>query len=159
MMHMPKPAEAHRKLAGLAGDWTGQEKMPPSPWDPKGGMAVGRCHNRLAADGFVLVHDYEQERDGAVNFHGHGVFSFDSVEKSYLLHWWDSMGMGINVFKGQLEGNKLQLLCSHAQGMSRGTWEFVDANHYRFLMEMSADGQKWMPMIEGDYTRESQKTA
>jgi hypothetical protein len=153
-MEMPKPTEAHRKLAGLAGRWIGKEKLSPSPWDPKGGAATGRCDNRLAADGFVLVHDYEQERNGTASFHGHGVFSYDGAEKCYLLHWWDSMGFGINVFRGQLEGNTLQLLCKLPQGSTRGTWTFVDDSHYRFLMEVSPDRQKWMTMIEGDYARE-----
>ena len=154
-MEMSKPTEAHRKLARVAGRWIGKEKLSPSPWDPKGGTAVGHCDNRLAADGFVLVHDYEQERVGTVNFRGHGVFSYDSVEKCHMLHWWDSMGFGINVFNGQFEGNTLRLLCKLPQGSTRGTWEFVDDSHYRFLMEVSPDAQKWMTMIEGDYTRES----
>ena len=155
MMEMPKPTEAHRKLAALAGRWKGQEKMFPSPWDPKGGMAVGHCDNRLTVDGFLIAHDYAQERNGAVNFHGHGVFSYDAGEKCYVLHWWDSMGIPPNVFKGDFEGGTLRLLCRNVQGTSRGTWEFPDANHYRFRMEVSPDGQQWMTMIEGDYTRES----
>src|SRR5271165_1303509 len=122
-MEMPKPAEVHRKLARLAGRWIGNEKLSPSPWDPEGGAAIGRCNNQLGADGFVLVHDYEQERSGTASFHGHGVFSYDNVEKCYMLHWWDSMGFGINIFKGQLEGNTLKLLCKLPQGSTRGTWE------------------------------------
>jgi len=153
-MEMPKPTETHRKLAGLAGQWIGKEKLSPSPWDPKGGTAVGRCRNRPGADGFVLVHDYEQERNGSVSFRGHGVFSYDNAAQCYLLHWWDSMGLGLNVFKGQFEGNTLELLCKLPQGSTRGTWKFADDHHYRFLMEVSPDGQKWMTMIEGDYTRE-----
>ena len=153
-MEMPKPTGAHQQLARFAGRWTGAEKLSPSPWDPKGGTAIGRCHNTPGADGFVLVHDYEQERGGAVNFRGHGVFSYDGVEKCYGLHWWDSMGFGINVFKGQLEGNTLKLLCKLPQGSTRGTWEFVGADQYRFVMEVSPDGEKWMTMIEGSYTRE-----
>src|SRR5664279_4994872 len=101
-MEMPKPTEVHHKLAKFAGRWTGKEKLSPSPWDPKGGPAVGRCNNRLAADGFILVHDYEQERGGTVNFRGHGVFSYDCAGKCYMLHWWDSMGLGINVCNGAL---------------------------------------------------------
>lgn len=155
MLEMPKPTEAHRKLAGLAGNWTGKEILSPSPWDPNGGTATGRCQNRMAADGFVLVHDYEQVRNGTAGFHGHGVFSYDGNEKCYTLHWWDSMGMGINVFKGQLEGKTLQLICKLPQGATRGTWVFADENHYLFLMEVSPDGVKWMKMIEGDYTREN----
>jgi hypothetical protein len=154
MMEMPKPTEAHRKLARFAGRWTGQEKLSPSPWDPKGGTAIGLCVNGVATDGFILVHDYEQERHGAVNFRGHGVFSYDNAEKSYRLHWWDSMGFGINVFCGQFEGNILRMLCPLPQGSTRGTWEFTDDRHYKFLMEVSPDGKNWMTMIEGDYTRE-----
>jgi hypothetical protein len=155
MMEMPKPTEAHRKLNSLAGRWVGQEKMFPSPWDPKGGTAVGHCHNRLAVDDFVIVHDYEQERNGTISFRGHGVFSYDPAEKSYVLHWWDSMGMAVNVFKGDFEGNTLRMLCREVQGTSRGTWEFLDASHYRFRMEMSPDGRQWMTLIEGNYTRET----
>lgn len=155
MMEMPKPTEAHRKLNALAGRWTGQEKMCPSPWDPTGGTAVGRSDNRLSVDGFVVLHDYEQERNGAVSFRGHGVFSYDSVAKSYLLHWWDSMGVAANVFKGDFEGTTLRMVCRDAQGNSRATWESLDAGRYRFRMEMSPDGQQWTTMMEGDYTRAS----
>jgi hypothetical protein len=154
MTEMPKPTEAHRKLDCFAGHWTGQERMFPSPWDPQGSTAVGRCNNRVAVDGFVIVHDYEQEREGAINFHGHGVFTYGTAEKSYVLYWWDSMGMATNVFKGNFEGNTLRMLCQEAHGISRGTWDFLDASHYRFRMEMSTDGQKWMTLIEADYTRE-----
>jgi Protein of unknown function (DUF1579) len=154
-MEMPKPSEAHRKLAALAGHWTGQETIPPCPWDPKGGVAVGRCNNRLSIDGFILVQDYEQERDGAVNFRGHGVFAYDAAAPCYTLHWWDSMGVAPNVFKGDFKGNTLQMGCLDGQGHSRAAWELRDATHYFFRMEMSQDGQQWMTLMEGNYTRES----
>ena len=154
-MEMPKPTEAHRKLHALAGHWIGQETIPPCPWDPKGGTAVGHCDNRVGVDGFLLTHDYEQERDGRINFRGHGVFTFDAAQKCYVLHWWDSMGMAANIFKGDFNGNTLQMLCHDAQGHSRTTWEFPDADHYRVLMEMSQDGQQWMTLMEGNYTKKS----
>ena len=47
------------------------------------------------------------------------------------------------------------MLCHDAQGHSRTTWEFPDPDHYRFLMEMSQDGQQWMTLMEGNYTRKS----
>ena len=40
-MEMPKPTEAHQKLAALAGRWTGSETIPPCPWDPKGDLTIG----------------------------------------------------------------------------------------------------------------------
>ena len=154
-MEMPKPTEAHRRLAALAGRWTGNETIPPGPWDPKGSVAVGRCDNRVSVDGFILVHDYEQERNGAVNFRGHGVFSYDSTAKSYALHWWDSMGVAPNVFKGDFNGNILQLVCVDGQGHSRTTWDLRAPDTYSFRMEMSQDGQQWMTLMDGDYTKEN----
>ena len=66
-MEMPKPGSPHQKLQRLSGKWTGEEKMHPSPWDPKGGAATGRILNRLSLDGFVVVQDYEQERSGNIS--------------------------------------------------------------------------------------------
>ena len=75
-MEMPKPAPGHLKLERMAGSWEGEEKMPPSQWDPKGGVATGRSKSRVALSGFALITDYEQERDGIVTFSGHGVWMF-----------------------------------------------------------------------------------
>lgn len=62
-MDMPQPTDAHRKLARLAGEWTGEEKVFPSEWDPEGGVALGRTSARVALGEFAVVTDYEQERD------------------------------------------------------------------------------------------------
>ena len=154
-MEMPKPTEAHARLNFLTGRWTGTETIPPCPWDPKGGTAIGRCDNRLAVDGFLVVHDYEQERNGAINFRGHGVFTYDTAAKSYLLYWWDSLGVAANVFKGDFEGSTLKMNCHDSQGHSRVTWVSLAPGRYRFLMEMSQDGQQWMTLMDGEYTREA----
>jgi len=153
MHDMPEPGENHRRLNQLAGRWSGQEKMHPSPWDPKGGMATARCDNKVAVDGFLITHEYEQERNGVVNFRGHGVFTYDANEKCYVMHWWDSMGMGANIFKGNFNGNTLQMTCPHCDFSTRATWEFPEANRYRFRMECSQDGKQWNTMVEGDYTK------
>lgn len=155
MMQMPKPTEAHHKLARFAGRWVGNERLSPSPWDPKDGTAVGTCENKIGADGFALAQDYEAERDGAVNFRAQGVFSYDAMEKVFVLHWWDSMGMGTAIFKGHFEGDTLQLTCPLPKGFSRATWKFQGANHYHFLIEISGDGHQWNPMIEGEYAHAS----
>jgi hypothetical protein len=153
-MEMPKPTEAHKKFALLAGRWSGQEQIHPSPWDPHGGKAVGRSDNRIALDGFVLLHDYEQERNGAVSFRGHGVLSFDAAEQCYCLHWWDSMGFPTNAFKGNFEGQVLRMSYVGPQGHNRVTWDFSQTGRYRFKMDVSPDGQQWHTFMEGDYSRQ-----
>ena len=87
-MTMPKVTEQHKKLAALAGKWEGEEKIYPSPWDPKGGSAVGRLEARMDLDGFFLITDYVEERGGQVHYRGHGVYGWDAGAGRYTMHWF-----------------------------------------------------------------------
>ena len=152
-MEMPKPGDAHKKLEKLVGSWSGEEKMSPSPWDPAGGTAAARINNKLAIDGFNVVQDYEQERGGVVNFRGHGVFSYDTAGKCYTLHWFDSMGMAPNVFKGNFEGEVLTMTSQSPQASTQAIFDLREPGRYTFKMSMSPDGKQWHPMMEGKYQR------
>ena len=122
-MEMPKPGDAHKKLDALVGEWGGDEKLHPSPWDPAGGGALARVTNRRVADGFAVVQEYEQSRNGQVTFRGYGVFWFDPARDEYVMHWWDSMGSGANEYRGRFEGNVLRLSSPMSQGgRSRTSW-------------------------------------
>ncbi len=114
-MNMPRTGEAHRKLQALIGCWSGQEQLHPSPWDPAGGPAQCEVENRLALDGFAVIHDYTQRRDGRVNFQGHGVFRYDANEDVYQLHWFDSLGQAPSTFRGTFEESRLRLQCSFGE--------------------------------------------
>jgi len=80
-MEMPKPQDQHKKLEMLAGTWTGEEKLYPSPWDPKGGTATSRVEARIGLGGFFLISDYEEKREGKVAYQGHGVYGWDPAEQ------------------------------------------------------------------------------
>jgi hypothetical protein len=153
-MEMPKPTDAHKKLERLAGRWKGEEKIHPSPWEPKGGMAIARINNRTALDGFSVIQDYEQERNGAVNFRGHGVFTYDPTQQCYIMHWWDTMGMPMSEYKGNFEGNVLTLSSKNPQGLSRAVFDLHKEGKYTFKMEGSQDGKLWHTFMEGNYNRE-----
>ena len=153
-MEMPKPTEAHRQLQKLVGSWSGQERISPSPWDPKGGPAIGRVHNQLALGGLVVVQDYEQERDALINFRGHGVFSWDAIGQCYVMHWWDSMGLPPGEFRGNFKDNVLTLSSEDSQMHSRATFDLTTPRKYRFRMEVSQDGNHWYPVMEGVYSRQ-----
>ena len=152
-MDMPKVTDAHRMLERLAGRWSGQEKLSPSPWDPAGGMAIARINNRIALGGFAVIQDYEQERNGEVSFHGHGVFQYDANQKNYVLHWFDSMGMGANEFRGDCKDNVYTFMSKSPQGENRVTFDFRQNGKYTFKLEASMDGKQWMTFMDGTYTK------
>src|SRR4051812_34594932 len=115
-LEMSRPSLEQHSLAILTGEWLGQEHIHPSPFDPIGGPAIGRVHNRAALNGFAIVQDYEQERNGAVNFHGHGIFRWDVDGQCYSLYWFDSRGLRPVEYRGGLQGQVLSLTAAQGPG-------------------------------------------
>jgi hypothetical protein len=152
-MDMPKPTDAHIKLEKLLGNWKGEEKLNPSPWDTKGGPATGKENNRSSLDGFVVIQEYEQIRNGVPTFKGHGVFTYDPYQKCYCMHWFDSMGAPVNEFKGNFENNILTMTHQGKMGHSRAIMDFSKDGVYKFKMDGSQDGKQWVPFMEGSYTK------
>jgi Protein of unknown function (DUF1579) len=153
-MEMPRPGDAHEKLGALVGEWAGDETLHPSPWDPVGGGAQALVTNRWVADGFAVVQEYEQRRNGRVTFRGHGVFWFDPGRGEYVMHWWDSMGGTAGEYRGRFDGDVLMLSAPMPQGgHSRTSWTLTGPDAHTFLMEVSPDGQVWQPAMEGRYRR------
>jgi uncharacterized protein DUF1579 len=153
-MEMPKPQEQHRRLSELAGTWTGDETMYPSPWDPKGGKASGRVVSKIEMDGFFLLYDYVQERGSQPSYRGHGVFGWDGSQKCYTMHWFDSMGSPSGEpMKGTWEEKSLVFQAKGPMGHSRITYNFEGKDRFQFLMEGSQDGKQWAKMMEGTYTK------
>jgi hypothetical protein len=153
-MQTPKPSDAHQMLSRLVGRWQGEERLYPGPWETRGGKALARVENRSALDGFAVVQDYEQAREGTVRVRGHGVFSWDDPHQCYTMHWVDSMGLPPSEYKGSLNDNILTLTSANPQGQSRATFNLQQEGKYKFLMEVSPDGHQWFPMMEGIYSRE-----
>jgi len=153
-MGMPKPGPRHLKLEKLAGLWEGEETMHPSQWDPEGSMAKGRTLNRSSLNGFAIISDYEQLRDGVVTFTGHGVYSYDPKKELYRLDWFDCMGSPPEVFTGRFDGEVL-ILGHGGPGMhARMTSDFSEAGVLYSKMEMSDDGADWTTMFESRYRKD-----
>lgn len=155
-MEMPQPTDAHRNLTRLAGKWSGEEKMFPSQWDPEGGVAVGRTSARVALGEFAVVTDYEQERDGQTTFSGHGVWTVDprDRENECVLYWFDSIGMGLEAYRGGWDGDVLTVRSHTPMGQARLTYDLSEPRSIRARMENSSDGENWNLMFEATYRRE-----
>ncbi len=150
-MEMPKPGPGHLRLERLAGQWEGEETMHPSPWDPKGGVALGRTKSRVALNGFALIGDYEQERDGVITFTGHSVMTYDPKEDLYSLYWFDCMGSPPEVFTGRFDGDVLTVGHGDPGMHARFTYDLSQPRQMATKMEMSEDGSAWKTLFEARY--------
>ncbi len=153
-MHMPKPDASHELMHALAGNWTGDERMHPSPWDPAGGTASARMTGRVALGGFAVIGDYEQRRGGQVTFTGHSVHTIDPATKEHVLHWFDCMGSGAEQFRGSWQGQRLVLTSQGPQGHMRVIYELAGKDTLISKMEMSQDGKKWSALVDATYRRQ-----
>ena len=152
-MEMPVLTEAHQKLKILAGDWVGEEKIYPSPFNSQGGTARARVHNALALEGFAVIQDYEQQRQAYVNFRGHGIFMWNRSLTCYSMYWFDSLGMPPVEYRGSFENDILELSYQTDQGHFRAVFDFSEADRYIFRQEVSPNGEEWLPFLEGSYVR------
>jgi len=148
---MPKPTPGHMRLEAFVGAWSGEEEMYPSQWDPKGGVAEATLTNVVACDGFWVTGDYEQRRGGEVTFRGHSVMGYEPKSDEVLMYWFDSMGMGMEVFRGTFDGDRLTLTSKGPMGFNRMGYDFNEKGTLRSRMEMSQDGKQWKTLFEGVY--------
>lgn len=150
-MQMPTPNDQHTRLARLAGAWQGTEKMYPSQWDPAGGEATGTTRSRVDLNGFAVIADYQQQRGGQVTFSGHGVYTIDPKTNEVVLHWFDSIGQGAEIFRGGWQGDRLTLTSRSAMGHARLSYDFGTPGQLNSAMDMSPDGKQWSRLFDGVY--------
>jgi hypothetical protein len=151
---MPRPTGDHQRLTQLEGTWVGEDHIHPSPWEPNGAQAVGKMVARMTLGGFYLILDWQQERNGHVNFQGHGVLGWDPRGKCYTMHWFDSSGIehGEPSF-GSWDGSVLTLQHESTHlGHSRQVYEVGDGE-YHFTLQNSRDGREWATFMDGVYRR------
>src|SRR5258708_9052358 len=87
----PTALEEHRKLAVFAGEWAGEEVVFPPRWIA-GGPATSQVVARMDLNGFYLIQDSVQIRDGKESFAPHAVVPYDREDPHYTLFWRDSLG-------------------------------------------------------------------
>lgn len=150
---MPRPSDAHIRLQALQGDWIGTEIHHPSPWSPAPHQSIGRFRMRMIVDGFFLANDYEEERDGAVVFRGHGLYGWDARRGCYTMYWVDSMGSVPADTTGGFEGDRLVFTNRSDHGHGRYTYTLRGPDALAFALESSRDGEQWTLLINGEYQR------
>ncbi len=153
-MEQPKITSAHEIFRRFVGTWRGEETLYATEWNPDGATAASQVKNQLALNGFLLIQDLAQSRDGQVVYRAHNLFRWDEKEGSYLLYWFDSVGHPPNELRGQLTGDVLTFTGKDPGGHSRLTYDFSQGDQYTLEMQTSADGVKWQRYSKGIYRLE-----
>ena len=152
VMQMPKPTPDHEKLYVFAGEWEGPETMMPGPMGP-GGTATGKMKARVDIDGFYVISDYAQEKDGNVTYRGHGVYGFDAQAGEFTWYWVDSMGFPSVPARGKWDGDTLTFTSTSPHGQGRYVYRFQGTDKHHFRIENCFDGKTWTVFMDATYVR------
>lgn len=147
------PLPEHARLAALAGEWNGEEVVFPSRWT-EGGPATSRVVARMDLNGFYLIQDSAQMRDGKQVFATHGIFTYDPDDRTYKLFWYDSLGYTPpSPASGGWVGKTLTLVRGSLRGNARHVYEIIDDDSYSLKIQFSPDAEGWADVLTGVYRR------
>jgi hypothetical protein len=147
------PLAEHARLAAFAGEWNGEEMVFPSRWTA-GGPATSHTVARMDLNGFYLIQDSVQMRDGKPIFATHGLFTYDREDRTYKLFWYDSLGYTPpSPASGGWVGKTLTLVRGSLRGNARHVYEIIDDNSYSLKIQFSPDAEGWADVLTGVYRR------
>jgi len=152
-MVQPKISDTQDIFRRFVGTWRGEETLYPTEWNPDGAIASSQVKNQLALNGFLLIQDLAQSRDGQVVFRAHNLFRWDEDQGSYVLYWFDTMGNPPNELHGQLTGDVLTFTGQDPGGHSRLTYDFSQDDQCTSEIHTSADAVEWQRYSRGIYRR------
>ncbi|MCK1364774.1 DUF1579 family protein [Bradyrhizobium sp. 62] len=147
------PLPEHARLAAFAGEWNGEEVVFASRWT-EGGTATSRVVAHMHLNGFYLIQDSVQTRDGKQSFATHGIFTFDREDRTYKLFWYDSLGYTPpSPASGGWVGKTLTLVRGSLRGNARHVYEIIDDDSYSLKIQFSPDAEGWADVLTGVYRR------
>ena len=147
------PLAEHARLAAFAGEWDGEEVVFPSRWT-EGGPATSHVVARMDLNGFYLIQDSVQMRDGKQVFSTHGIFTYDRDDRTYKLFWYDSLGYTPpSPASGGWVGKTLTLVRGSLRGNARHVYEIINEDSYSLKIQFSPDAEGWADVLTGVYRR------
>lgn len=137
-------------LSRGAGDWEGQETMPPAAWAPDGMKSTGRISARPILGGLGLASEYVQEVDGEVTMMSHTVFRWDATRRVFIMHFVTADGGDATILEGRQDGDRLVFEGEGPWGPMRQTFHYGPGT-MRVISEAGAPGGDWATVFEGQY--------
>lgn len=145
---------APRRLDAFVGSWTTVGTAQASPLGPAGRLSTVESFEWLPG-GFFLVHRWEGQL-GSAEVNGLEVLGFDARTKVYTSRFFDQAGM-TGTLRANPQGNAWSWAGDTDIGgklvKQRCTTILVNADTFTTRCEYSADGFKWLTMLESRSTR------
>jgi uncharacterized protein DUF1579 len=151
----PKPAPEHKKLEMLAGSWSLEGDVKPSPMGPGGKVTETEKCEWMEGGFFLICHvDFKTANSG--NGTGLSVLGYSTGEKAYTYREFNSWGE-FEDSRGTFDGDTWTWTSDEKMGdtMMKGrfTMKFISPASYTFMYEMSPDGAKWTTAVDGKATK------
>jgi hypothetical protein len=151
----PKPGPEHQKVKMFVGHWTYETEYKPGPFGP-GGKATGVYDAQWILGGF-FVQGHWVEKSPSGEARGIETFGYNPATKNYLQSQYmddGSIGSGEITVSGNTWNYSGTIFMAGKQYKDRGTMTFAaDLMSIIVKMDISADGNSWMPLWEAKYTK------
>jgi len=153
-MEAPKPGPEHKKLDVLAGSWTLEGDMKPSPMGPGGKISENEKCEWMEGSFFLICHvDFKSSMgDGS----GMSILGYSAEDKAYTYREYNSWGESMES-KGSVDGDTWTWTSDEKMNgkpmKSRFTMKMTSPTSYTFSFEMSQDGTNWTLLMDGKATK------
>ena len=150
----PKPGPEVKKLDALAGSWTVEGDIKPSPMGPGGKMTqLEKCE--WMEGGYFLVCNVDYKSSMGNGF-GMGVMGYSKDDKAYTYREFNSWGESMDS-KGTVDGDTWTWTSDEKMGdkvvKGRFVMKMTSSSSYDFMYETSPDGTKWTVAVDGKATK------
>ncbi|MGA2979699.1 MAG: DUF1579 family protein [Terriglobales bacterium] len=152
-MQMPKPGPEHKKLDYFVGNWTCDGDIKPGPMGP-GGKETSIDELKWMDGGFFVVIHSTFKSASMGNGTGISFLGYDGDDKKYTYNEFNSQGEAV-VSKGTVDGDTWTWIgdMKAPPGKGRFTEKILSPTSYSYKFDMSSDGSKWTPVLEGKCTK------
>lgn len=138
-------------LSRGAGEWAGEESMPPAPWAPDGMESTGRISAKPILGGRGLASEYVQELDGQIQMMRHTVFRWDESRNLFIMHFVTAAGGEATVLEGRRDGDRVIFEGTGPMGPMRQTFRYGGD-----VLEVSSEASspesgEWAVVFQGQY--------
>lgn len=150
-----KPGPELKKLDFLAGTWTMDGDLKPSPMGP-GGKVTGTDQIEWMDGGYFLVWHSKVTSKAMGNFSATAYMGYNANDRVYTYDDFNSMGEAEHS-KGTVDGDTWTWAADEKMGgttvKGRYTMKVLSPTAYSFKFEMSQDGTSWTTVMDGKSTK------